>query len=160
MVKENIREAIRRYWPVGKGKIGKREAAVLLERALAEGGIMSAGDGRKMQNGFIETHRNALCLMSAELDGSLHLRPLRAGQEIDVLLDPHGGWRRCRVVLAPAGAPTVTQIDAGEEDAPVIGSPARIPLQIDGSRMPAKKFEALGESKGGGQDAANMENAK
>lgn len=154
MVKEDIREAIRRYWPTGKAEIGKKQAALIFEKVLAEGGIMSAGDGRKMQNGIIDTHRRTLCLMSPELDGSFHLQPLRAGQEIDVLIDPHGGWQRCRVVLAPEGSPTYTQIDAGEEDAPVIGSVARIPLQIDGTGMPSKTFAALE----GGENHSNNGN--
>lgn len=147
MVKANIAAAVRQYWPDGKEKIGKKEAAELLERALSEAGILTGADGRKMQNGIIDTHRRALCLMSPEMDGSYHLQPLRDGMEVDVLIDPQGGWQRCKVVEADTDAPTYTRIDAGDPDAPVIGAPARIPLQIDGSGMPSRTFAAIETAK-------------
>lgn len=147
MVKANIAAAVRQYWPDGKEKIGKREVADLMERALAEAGILTGANDRKMQNGIIDTHRRALCLLSAEMDGSYHLQPLREGQEIDVLIDPSGGWQRCRVVAAESDAPTYTRIDAGDPDAPVIGAPARIPLQLDGSGMPSRTFAAIKAAK-------------
>lgn len=141
MDKSDLREAVKRFWPLDRGEISKKEALRLVENVLAEAGVLTAGDGRKVRAGVVDVHRRALCLMSSDGDG-FHLQPLREGQEIDVLISPANGWQRCRVVAADGDALTRTVIATEDDNAPVIGAPARVPLVLD-SGYAARTFASI-----------------
>ena len=106
-----------------------------------------------MRGGIVDVHHSQLCLMSPDGDG-FHLSVLHVGQEIDVLTDLRGGWRRCKVIQADAGALTRQRLDVSD-DAPVIGVPARVPLVIGGAcaGMTARQFPQItaGENVQNGQ---------
>lgn len=141
MNKSDLRDAIARFWPLDRDQIGRKEAFRLVEKVLMAAGVLTAGDGGRMRAGIVDVHHQTLCLMSTDGDG-FHLQPLRAGQEIDVLIDPSSGWQRCRVVAADGDALTRTVIATEDDNAPVIGAPARVPLVLD-SGYAARTFASI-----------------
>lgn len=152
MDKSDLRDAIERFWPLDRDQIGRKEALRLVEKVLMAAGVLTAGDGGKMRAGIVDVHHQTLCLMSTDGDG-FHLQPLRADQEIDVLIDPSSGWQRCRVVAADGDALTRTVIATDDPDAPVIGAPARVPIVL-GSGYAARTFSSLTAGEDGAQKAA------
>lgn len=143
MNKADIKDAVSRFFPADAGQIDKSAAVDLVVKVLADLGIMTVDDGAQMRGGIVDVHHSQLCLMSPDGDG-FHLSVLRVGQEIDVLTDPRGGWQRCRVIQADAGALTRQRLDVAD-DAPVIGAPARVPLVLSGAcaGMTAKQFPQI-----------------
>lgn len=144
MNKADIKDAVSRFFPADAGQIDKQAAADLVVKVLADLGIVTNDNGQQMRGGMIDIHHSRLCLMSPDGDG-FHLSVLRIGQEIDVLTDPRGGWQRCKVIQADAGALTRQRLDVSD-DAPVIGAPARVPLVIGGAceGMTARQFPQIG----------------
>ena len=146
MNKQDILDAVGRFFPADTGQIDKQAAADLVVKVLADLGIMTVDDGAQMRGGIVDVHHSQLCLMSPDGDG-FHLSVLHVGQEIDVLTDPRGargGWQRCKVIQADAGALTRQRLDVSD-DAPVIGAPARVPLVIGGAceGMTARQFPQI-----------------
>ena len=152
MNKADIKDAVSRFFPADAGQIDKSAAVDLVVKVLADLGIMTV-DGAQMRGGIVDVHHSQLCLMSPDGDG-FHLSVLHVGQEIDVLTDLRGGWRRCKVIQADAGALTRQRLDVSD-DAPVIGAPARVPLVIGGAcaGMTARQFPQItaGENVQNGQ---------
>lgn len=153
MNKADIKDAVSRFFPADAGQIDKSAAVDLVVKVLADLGIMTVDDGAQMRGGIVDVHHSQLCLMSPDGDG-FHLSVLHVGQEIDVLTDLRGGWRRCKVIQADAGALTRQCLDVSD-DAPVIGAPARVPLVIGGAcaGMTARQFPQItaGENVQNGQ---------
>ena len=143
MNKQDILDAVGRFFPADAGQIDKSAAVDLVVKVLADLGIMTVDDGAQMRGGIVDVHHSQLCLMSPDGDG-FHLSVLHVGQEIDVLTDPRGGWQRRKVIQADAGALTRQRLDVSD-DAPVIGAPARVTLVIGGAcaGMTAKQFPQI-----------------
>ena len=156
MNKQDILDAVSRFFPADAGQIDQQAAVDLVAKVLADLGVVADDGGQQMRRGVVDIHHSQLCLMSPDGDG-FHLSVLHVGQEIDVLTDPRGargGWQRCKVIQADAGALTRQRLDVSD-DAPVIGAPARVPLVLSGAcaGMTAKQFPqiAAGENVQNGQ---------
>ena len=144
MNKQDILDAVGRFFPADSEQIDKQAAADLVVSVLADLGISADDSGAQMRGGMIDIHNSRLCLMSPDGDG-FHLTPLRIGQEVDVMIDPHGGqYQRCKVIAADSGLAR-QRLDVAD-DAPVIGAPARVPLVLSGAceGMTAKQFPQIG----------------
>lgn len=143
MNKQDILDAVGRFFPVNQEQIDKQAAADLVVSVLADLGISADDSGAQMRGGMIDIHHSRLCLMSPDGDG-FHLTPLRVGQEVDVLIDPHGGFQRCKVIAADSGL-AAQRLDLPDDDAPIIGAPARVPLVIGGAceGMTARQFPQI-----------------
>lgn len=143
MNKQDIWDAVGRFFPVNQEQIDKQAAADLVVSVLADLGVSADDGGQQMRRGVVDIHHSQLCLMSPDGDG-FHLSVLHVGQEIDVLADPRGGWQRCKVIKADAGALTRQRLDV-PDNAPVIGAPARVPLVIEGAcaGMTARQFPQI-----------------
>lgn len=143
MNKQDILDSVGRFFPVDQEQIGQAAAADLVVKVLADLGISADDEGAQMRGGMIDIHHSRLCLMSPDGDG-FHLTPLRVGQEVDVMIDPHGGrYQRCKVIAADSGLAR-QRLDVSD-DAPVIGAPARVPLVLSGAcaGMTAKQFPQI-----------------
>ena len=143
MNKQDILDAVGRFFPADSEQIDKQAAADLVVKVLADLGIVTNDNGQQMRGGMIDIHHSRLCLMSPDGDG-FHLTPLRIGQEVDVMIDPHGGqYQRCKVIAADSGLAR-QQLDVAD-DAPVIGAPARVPLVLSGAcaGMTARQFPQI-----------------
>lgn len=143
MNKQDILDAVGRFFPADAGQIDKQAAADLVVSVLADLGISADDGGAQMRRGVVDIHHSRLCLMSPDGDG-FHLTPLRIGQEVDVMIDPHGGqYQRCKVIAADSGLAR-QRLDV-PDDSPVIGAPARVPLVIGGAcaGMTAKQFPQI-----------------
>jgi len=153
MNKQDILDAVGRFFPVNQEQIDKQAAADLVVSVLADLGVSADDGGQQMRRGVVDIHHSQLCLMSPDGDG-FHLAVLRVGQEIDVLTDPRDGWQRCKVIRADAGALTRQRLDV-PDDAPVVGALARVPLVIGGAcaGMTARQFPQItaGENVQNGQ---------
>ena len=143
MNKADIKDAVSRFFPADAGQIDKQAAVDLVAKVLADLGVVADDGGQQMRRGVVDIHHSQLCLMSPDGDG-FHLSVLHVGQEIDVLADPRGGWQRCKVIKADAGALTRQRLDVAD-DAPVIGAPARVPLVLSGAceGMTARQFPQI-----------------
>lgn len=143
MNKQDILDAVGRFFPADAVRIDKSAAVDLVAKVLADLGVVADDGGQQMRRGVVDIHHSQLCLMSPDGDG-FHLSVLHVGQEIDVLTDPRGGWQRRKVIQADAGALTRQRLDVSD-DAPVIGAPARVPLVIGGAcaGMTAKQFPQI-----------------
>ena len=143
MNKADIKDAVSRFFPADAGQIDKSAAVDLVVKVLADLGIMTVDDGAQMRGGIVDVHHSQLCLMSPDGDG-FHLSVLHVGQEVDVMIDPHGGqYQRCKVIAADSGLAR-QRLDVSD-DAPVIGAPARVPLVIGGAcaGMTARQFPQI-----------------
>ena len=143
MNKQDILDAVGRFFPADSEQIDKQAAADLVVKVLADLGIVTNDNGQQMRGGMIDIHHSRLCLMSPDGDG-FHLSVLHVGQEVDVMIDPHGGqYQRCKVIAADSGLAR-QRLDVAD-DAPVIGAPARVPLVLSGAceGMTAKQFPQI-----------------
>lgn len=143
MNKQDILDSVGRFFPVDQEQIDKQAAADLVVKVLADLGIVTNDSGQQMRGGMIDVHHSRLCLMSPDGDG-FHLSVLRIGQEVDVMIDPHGGqYQRCKVIAADSGLAR-QRLDVAD-DAPVIGAPARVPLVLSGAceGMTARQFPQI-----------------
>lgn len=111
-----------------KTELSRSDIRQIIDTVLLSFGIHDIGNN-STKEGVIDFHRKTLSVFCVSPNGGLELLPLRPGSKVEILLD--GAWQNVAVVADENGR---AALDLPDDAAP-IGAPARIPLEIDETKI-------------------------